>query len=721
MKFNKPQARKSIISLLLISSLLGAYLLGVTSLFQSFELKLLDLRFQMRGSLALNKSPVVILAIDNQSDLSTPARWPWPRSYFAHVVENLEKAGVAAIGIDVIFDQPDHYNPKFDDSLAHTLSRYDNIVLAGKIRQVSGRYSTMEILPPYEKFLQPGTHWGLVTLEADVDGFYRRYPFLVPLRDTLLASFAAEILKIYKEEKEPGLSVSLRENSRYFGLGKERIPKYDAHSMLINFYGPPFSFPYYSFDNVLDDQEVDLVDEYDIDAFDDPGDSSLGIPPGLLYSGKLKDKIVLIGSTMSELHDNFPTPFLAQEADSSHQARVEMPGVEVHANALQTVLDRNFIREVSPWVLLLFNIILAFFVLLIIKRLHTLLSLIFTAVLLGAYVVLGFVLFDHNNLLIPLVIPTLVVLLTFVSQISYDYWLTQREKKMLRGVFAHYVPEKVIQEIINHPEKLSLGGEERIVTVLFSDVAGFTTLSEKMTPKELVALLNEYLTAMTDIILKHGGIIDKFEGDAIMAEFGVPVFYESHAKDACSAALEMQKKLKELRHKWRKEGKPELHARIGINTGEVIVGNMGSNTVFDYTVIGDHVNLGSRLEGANKAYQTNIMVSGFTHEAVKGDFIFRALDLIRVKGKEKPVQVYELIGTLDTNFTDQFLEMLDTFNQGLIAYRLREWEKALTTFKRCLYLVPNDRPSEIYVQRCLYFKENPPADNWDGVWELREK
>ncbi len=721
MKFNKPQPKKSVIFLLIVISLAGAYLLGFTTLFQSLDLKLLDLRFQLRGPLSLQKTPIVILAIDNQSDLSTPARWPWPRSYFAHVVENLEKAGVAAIGIDVIFDQPDHYSPQNDDSLAHTLDRYNNIVLAGKIGQTHGRFSTTEILPPYEKFLQPSTHWGLVTLEADIDGFYRRYPFLVTLRDTLLSSFAAQILSVYEGSKNPKTPFVLKDERNFFVAGNEKIPKFDSNNMLINFYGPPFSFPYYSFDNVLDDQQVDLVEAYDIDAFDDPGDSTLGIPAGLLYSGKLRDKIVLIGSTMSELHDNFPTPFLIQRTDSLHQARIEMPGVEVHANALQTILDKNYIRNISGWVILFLNIVFMLFLVWIIKRLNTIFSLSLTIFLISGYVLLSFILFAHYNLLLPVVLPVLVILFTYISQVSYDYLLTQREKKMLRGVFAYYVPEKVIQEIIDHPEKLSLGGEERVVTVLFSDVAGFTTLSEKMRPRELVALLNEYLTAMTDIILDHNGIIDKFEGDAIMAEFGVPVTFENHQKEACLAALEMQTKLKELRYKWKKEGKPELHARIGINTGEMIVGNMGSKTVFDYTVIGDHVNLGSRLEGANKAYQTNIMVSSFTHEAVKNDFIFRALDLIRVKGKAKPVQVFELIGTLTTKFTSQFLEMLDAFNQGLIAYRLKEWDDALAAFKRCLYLVPNDRPSQIYVERCIYFKENPPADNWDGVWELKEK
>ena len=720
MKFRKPEPKKGVILLLLLISFLGAYFLNFTSIFQTVELKLLDLRFQMRGALPLKDSPIIILAIDNQSDLSTPYRWPWPRSYFAHVVENLEKAGAAVIGIDVIFDQPDRYNLQNDDSLAHVLSRYDNVVLAGKIQQTTGHFTSTEILPPYEKFLQPKTKWGLATLEADIDGFYRRYPLLVHVNDSTLSSFTAQVLKLYEMEKTKK-PFKIKDTGKVFLAGDFHIPKYDSKSMLINFYGPPFYFQYYSFDNVLDDRQTNLVDEYDIDAFDDPGDSALGIPPGLLYSGKLKNKIVFIGSTMPELHDNFPTPFLVQKSKKGEKAKIEMPGVEIHANTLQTILDRNFIKTLPGLFILLINLVFAGFLLFIIKRFNTIVSLFLTVFLIGVYLLITFYLFTHGNLLLPVSTPLLVILFTFISQMSYSYFLTQQEKKMIRGVFSHYVPEKVIQEIINYPEKLTLGGEERVVTVLFSDVAGFTTLSESMTPKELVALLNEYLTAMTDIILRHDGIIDKFEGDAIMAEFGVPVSFEKHEKKACLAALEMQAKLRELRYKWKKEGKPELHARIGINTGEMIVGNMGSNTVFDYTVIGDHVNLGSRLEGANKAYQTNIMVSGFTQETVKNDFIFRPLDLIRVKGKSKPVQVFELIGTLETKFTDQFLEMLDLFNQGLISYRLRQWDAALEIFNQCLHLVPMDKPTQIYIERCKYFAQNAPPENWDGVWELKEK
>ncbi len=721
MKIQKPEPKKKIIFSLFFLSLLVAYLLSYSSIFQSLELKFLDFRFQLRGALPVTESPIVIVAIDDQSDLSTPYRWPWPRSYFAHVIENLERAGAAVIGVDVIFDQPDWYNPQNDDSLARVLKKYPNVVLAGKIQQRQGRISTIEIAPPYEKFLNANpANWGLVSLQADIDGFYRRYPLQAQTEDTTLPSFAIKIAQLYLEARNHK-PATIANSFSTFKVDGITIPKYDHNNLLINFYGPPFHFPYYSFDNILDDQEVDLVETYDVDAFDDPGDSTLGIPPGLLYSGELKDKIVLIGSTMQELHDNFPTPFLQQTSEEGEKTQIEMPGVEIHANALQSILDQNFIGHANSWTMLLINILLAFAVLMVVRKYTTLWNLIFFILLSGSYTFITILLFNEVHFMLPVVTPLLVILFSFISQISYQYILAQQEKRMLRGVFSHYVPEKLIQEIIAHPEKLALGGEEREITVLFSDIAGFTTLSEKTKPAELVTQLNEYLTAMTNIILKHDGIIDKFEGDAIMAEFGVPVYFEGHQKAACLAALEMQQELKKLCKNWSQQNKPLFHTRIGINTGEVIVGNMGSETVFDYTVIGDHVNLGARLEGANKAYNTKIMVSNFTYNAVKDDFIFRPLDLIRVKGKTKPVQVYELIGTVDTTYTEQFMEMLDLFNQGLIAYRLQQWDLAKEFFEQCLRLVPNDGPSQLYIERCHFFSLNPPAPDWDGVWEFKVK
>jgi len=283
------------------------------------------------------------------------------------------------------------------------------------------------------------------------------------------------------------------------------------------------------------------------------------------------------------------------------------------------------------------------------------------------------------------------------------------------------LPEKVVKEIIENPDKLKLGGDEQIVTVMFSDVAGFTSISEKLTPAELVHLLNEYLTEMTDIILANQGIIDKYEGDLIMAEFGIPVFYENHPYMACKAALEMQKRLHFLRKKWQEAGKPLVRARIGINTGNVIVGNMGSRDVFDYTVMGDHVNLGSRLESANKFYGTYIMISENTYEYVKNDYFTRELDLIRVKGKEKPIKVFELIAFKDEKLEDNFLKLLEVYNTGLQSYKSQQWDKAIDSFETCLKFVPDDMPSAEYRTRCIEYKFNSPGPDWDGVTVMKEK
>jgi len=279
----------------------------------------------------------------------------------------------------------------------------------------------------------------------------------------------------------------------------------------------------------------------------------------------------------------------------------------------------------------------------------------------------------------------------------------------------------VVHELLSHPEKLTLGGEERFLTVLFSDVASFTSISEKLTPRQLVTLINDYLSNMTEIILKHDGIIDKYEGDAIMAEFGAPVYFEDHAIKACAAALEMQKRLAKLNKKWAKENVPELHARVGINSGNMIVGNMGSHQVFDYTVMGDEVNLASRLEGANKVFNTRIMISESTYNLVKDHFVTRPLDLIRVKGKQKPVKVYELIAHKNEALPYKFKEILPVYLNGISYYNTRQWDRAIECFQYCLKLVPNDGPSREYLQRVQAYKETPPPPDWDGVYTLTSK
>ncbi len=603
----KRHKEKPLISLLIaIGCVLLALLFSQTPAMIDVEYNLRDYRFQLRGPLNIEDSPIVILAIDDQSDESTPSRWPWPRRYLAHVIENLNEAGVKAIGVDVILEQADSHGTVSDDSLAMMLDRYDNVVMVGKILQTRGRFSSTIIVPPFEKFVRAGTPWGLVSSEVDHDGFYRRYLVGYAMEDTIYSSFAVEMLKIAKDIPR---NTPLKEDEDNYYIGDYAIPKYDNYSMLINYYGPAGTFQKYSFDNVLDDADFDLLLDYDLDVFDDPGDPELGLPPGLLYSGELKDKIVLIGSTMQELHDDFPTPFLESIDADGNPVKSLTPGVEIHANALQTILSQNYIKELPYGWFFLIITILAIFIYLASHYLPTLWGAVVTLVSVVLYFVFAVYLFTNHNLFVDVPAPTLVILFSFVGHTLYQYVLSLQEKKMIQGAFSHYVPEKVVHEILENPDKLQLGGEERVVSVLFSDVAGFTSISEKLSPAELVHLLNDYLTEMTELILANNGIIDKYEGDAIMAEFGVPVHYDDHPIMACKAALEMQTKLKVLRTRWEKEGKPHITARIGINTGEVIVGNMGSKNVFDYTVMGDHVNLGARLESANKFFGTDIMIS----------------------------------------------------------------------------------------------------------------
>jgi adenylate cyclase len=706
----KKYKEKRLVSVsILIGTLLLAIIIGYLPTVIDIERNLIDYRFKVRGGLDVSQSPIVIVAIDDQSDESTPERWPWPREYYAHLIENLNQAGAAVIGIDVIFGQADTHGEESDAKFAEALKKYDNVVLAGKIEKRMLSYDQddyVSLVEPFGKFVETGVSWGLASMEGDPDGILRRYPAGQVYNDSIYPSFAVEIIKKYRKLSE---NTPLTEDADNFYMGEYRLPKFESDAILINFSGASNTFQYYSFDGVVDDEEFDLLEEYDLDSFSDPGDEELNIPPGLLQSGVLKDKVVLVGATMKELHDFFNTPYEIT------------PGVEVHANAFQTILSENYLQGISLILYYIILIGLALIVWLFTRYLPTLGGTLATFSLAIIYFAAAFWLFIQLNLVVEVAIPVLLIGFAYTGHTVYHYILSQHEKKMIQGAFMHYVPEKVVKDLIGNPEKLALGGEERVVTVMFTDVAGFTSISEKLSPADLVHLLNEYLTEMTDIILSHEGIIDKYEGDAIMAEFGVPVLYEFHARHACEAALKMQKRLKELRIKWQGENKPQLRARIGINTGEVIVGNMGSRDVFDYTVMGDHVNLGSRLEGANKFYGTNIMISEFTHDMVQEAFLSRELDLIRVKGKEKPIKVYELIANKEDEQDSKFTKMLEHYNKGIGYYRAQAWNEAIDCFEQCLQLQPEDAPSSEYRKRCINYKFNSPGEDWDGVTIMTEK
>ena len=338
------------------------------------------------------------------------------------------------------------------------------------------------------------------------------------------------------------------------------------------------------------------------------------------------------------------------------------------------------------------------------------------------FVMGNILIFSHFNMWLNLIYPVLTMIAVYLGISIYRYITEEREKKKIKGAFQYYLTASVINEMLKDPTKLKLGGDKKDLSVLFSDIRGFTSISEKLTPEALVQLLNEYLTAMTNVVFHYDGLLDKYMGDAIMAVFGAPLDQPDHPVRACRTALGMMAELKILQEKWREEGRPIINIGVGVNTGDMVVGNMGSEMRFDYTVMGDAVNLGSRLEGINKEYGTNIVISEYTHEKVKDVFLFRELDSVRVKGKNQPVTIYELIGYKDDkDYSEKWGNAVRLFEEGLTKYKQGLWDEAIECFGKVMEIRPSDPPSLLYIERSRTLKENPPAEPWDGVYTMTKK
>jgi adenylate cyclase len=426
---------------------------------------------------------------------------------------------------------------------------------------------------------------------------------------------------------------------------------------------------------------------------------------------QLKDKIILIGGTAAALHDLHTTPYGPL-----------YPGVEVHANMIENILQQDFLERPS-WVPVLdVAIILVTGILLGVVALYF--KAVGTAVLLvvgvGGYLVFDYMLFTQQGLWVHTVFPVFSQFLVYFGITLYRFTFEEKEKRFIKSAFSQYLAPAVVEQLVENPKLLNLGGENKVLTAFFSDLEGFSSISEQLTAGELVILLNEYLTEMTDIVMQYEGTVDKFEGDAIIAFFGAPIDFKDHATRTCYAALDMQKRLAQLRKIWKKKGRHELFMRIGINTGEVTVGNMGSESRFDYTMIGDPVNVAARLEGANKQYYTYTMLSEFTYELAKNDIEARELDSIRVVGKKEPIKIYELLGRKG-EMPDHIRLILPHFREGLEYYKKQRWEEGVTCFENALNLYEDDGPSLTYFERCITFQHHPPPPDWDGVFAMRTK
>ncbi|MEL3905484.1 MAG: CHASE2 domain-containing protein [Treponema sp.] len=428
-------------------------------------------------------------------------------------------------------------------------------------------------------------------------------------------------------------------------------------------------------------------------------------------SSTLKNAFCIIGWSSTGTTDIGVNPFHS-----------EYVNVGTHAAVANTILQKDFLRQAPIWVSQLSALILAFGIILIIRPFNTLVQIIAGFVLSAVLLIANYLIFSITGTYVFIGSPLLALFMSFLTYSLASFVLSEREKNFLRKAFGTYLSGDVINEIIEDPSMLKLGGQKKWITAMFTDVRGFSTISEALDAEQLVKLLNIYLSGMSDIILEQRGTIDKYEGDAIISFFGAPVDYSEHARLACRAAVLMKRKEAELNELFMREGMSPnpLLTRIGINTGDMVVGNMGTERKMDYTIMGNAVNLAARLEGVNKQYGTWLLISDMTKNEIGDEFVTRRLDRVRVVGINTPVQLWELVELKDSidSKTGIFLQR---FEQAHRAFDERNWRKAAQMFKILLQERPNDGPSDAYLKKCEAFIQKPPAENWDGVFSLTQK
>ena len=634
-------------------------------------------------------SEIIIATIDEKS-MQAGNLGPfdeWNRSYYADAIKKLNDEDIAAIGVDITFPDPSSHGPEDDQILADALLKYDNVVISARYYFENGE---RQIEWPNNLLMKTDPDIGWINVNLDEDGFVRKMPLFAPSKEKMIEALSLSLSRIYLRADQIGYRVVRDE----FGFSDDivipTITKRDAktnqdvHFMYINYFAEPYKFTHISFSDLLDGNYVDKKGNQ-ID---------------------FTDKIVLIGPTAIDLQDDYLSPV---------SRGVRMPGVEIHANNIQTIIDGEFLRDqsdISFWITLLGFLFVNLILFSFFKIRY---ALPFVVLEIFGVIVAGIVGYE-SRVFINVIYPILIILFSFMGAYLLRFIMEQKDRKFIEGAFGHYVNKDVVKQIIKDPHMLELGGAKRDISIFFSDIQGFTTISEKMEPVELVQFLNEYLQNMTEVILDKQGTLDKYEGDAIMAFWNAPIAQHYHALYTCLAAIEQQSKLAELRKKWAKEDKPEVRIRIGINTGDAVVGNMGSENRFDYTAMGDNVNLASRLEGINKQYGTEIIISEYTYEQIKDKLVCRELDLIRVKGKNEPVRIYELVSTKESVKKDT-LEKIKSFQGALGAYRQKNFLAAKQAFEN----IKDDKPSEIFAKRCEEFMKNPPSVEWDGVWTFETK
>lgn len=704
---------------------------------EAVEAVVTDLQMRWRGPRPADER-VAIVAVDAAS-IDRLGRWPWPRTCVASLIDRLSAAGARVVGLDVVFSEPTRSPPGVDlsgedEALAAALDRSGSAVLGYFFRREPRAAGAPAPEPAFDPGSTPRACYSPPPAPADpapLAGWsFQRVlggGFPVPERPQVEPNLplfveAAAAQGFFSHERREGVqrhyelvnahdggyypALALAAVAEYLGsdlelrpyqgglpeirLGERRVKADELGRLWINYRGPAGSFATHPAAAVL---------------------------AGEVGRAELADKLVFVGATETGIGDVAATPFGA-----------EIPGVEMHATAADNLLNGRYLHDTAVQ----YGVSLA--ALLLIGPLIGLLVASFERHLTASLAAIGLVLawpavchlvFRAAGWHLQVVPPVLAGGIALVGVLRLQVGAVERRARHIRRTFQRYVSAAVVEEMLADPDREpQLGGESRELTVLFSDIRGFTTLAEGLSPEDVVRLLNQFFTPMTRLVLDAGGTLDKYMGDALMAFFGAPVAQPDHARRACTAALAMRAELGRLNRWWVAEGRlpaaAELGIGIGLNSGPMSVGNMGSDDVFDYTVIGDNVNLGSRIEGLNKPYGTDILTSGETaRQAGRDGFLFRELDRVRVKGKREPVTLFELLAAHPAPPAAE--DRAHRFATGLAAYRSRDFATAEAAFAKLLQTHPEDGPSAVFLERCRRYRRQPPPEDWDAVETLTTK
>jgi adenylate cyclase len=702
---------------------------------EELRVRVFDL-FQVLHPRAALERPVVIVDIDEKS-LKTFGQWPWPRTRIADLITRLTQMGALVIAFDIVFAEPDRMSPSVaaeafrglddatreklrtlpsNDSVFADALRHSRVVLgesglpfavapSGAKSPPVGIATLGDDPRPYllnfpgllrnvPALEQAATGRGLFTIRVERDGIVRRVPMVMQAQGTILPSLTLEMLRVVA-----GTNTLLIKTDdagiRSVAVPGFEIPTNRNGQLWINF-APHDPARYVSAADVL---------------------------AGDIAPDRIARRLVLIGTSAVGLLDSKTTP-----------VDPVMPGVEVHAQVLESALTGSLLSTPNYAIgaELCAAILLGAAIIWLAPILNPLVLLGFGALIIASTIGASWYLYLQDRLLLDFTYPLLSSLLVYLTLMFSNYFSEQAQRRRIRSAFGQYLSPTLVEQLAQSPEKLVLGGEKRDMTIMFSDVRGFTTISElyKDDPQGLTSLMNRFLTPLTNAIIDRKGTIDKYMGDAIMAFWNAPLDDASHEINACEAALDMQDRIVKLNHDREQEaqssGKPfiSLQVGVGLNTGFCVVGNMGSDLRFDYSVLGDSVNLASRLEGQSKTYGLPIIAGSKTALAAKDKFAILEIDFITVKGKTEPEVVYAIMGRDDVANSGRFQKLRDLNSKMLSCYRSRDWLAALAAIEEGRLADENHSLNtlfDLYIDRICAFRENPPPDNWDGVYALKTK